>query len=117
MHTWVSENKAKRGKGKAFHKLSYPADADYMNSLFWRCSNAVEAKDLGLQVRFWDERVKWLRMKVQDIRRATEKKGNDRCKVAGLEEVGFTYETSEPDGLKIAGTYHSFSRGGTLWDM
>ncbi|KAK0124728.1 hypothetical protein ONS96_008611 [Cadophora gregata f. sp. sojae] len=40
MKDWVQNKKAMRGTGKAFHKLSYPADADYMSEMRAWCDHA-----------------------------------------------------------------------------
>ncbi|KAH9209875.1 putative flavin dependent monooxygenase [Leptodontidium sp. 2 PMI_412] len=91
MKDWVQNNKAMRGTGKAFHKLSYPADADYMNEMRAWCDHASGEDGVGKKPPYWGEKERWLRQKIHAIKRATEEKGEDRILIRHVEDVGFEF--------------------------
>jgi hypothetical protein len=99
MNDWVQQNRKRRGSGKGYHKLSYPADADYMNEMHDWCGMAQgESEGNGMPAPFWGNMDRWLRKNVHDIRRATEDKGEGRFDVKRVEDVGFLFENGK-DGV------------------
>lgn len=96
MEMWVNKTTEIRGPGKAFHKLSYPADADYINEMYDWCQQArAENAEKFLAPPIWGERERWLRRTSHDIRRATEAHGKERFAIKSIEDAGFHY-SEEP---------------------
>lgn len=96
MVDWVKQNKERRGSGKAFHKLSYPADAQYMTDMYHWCQHAKdEESGMYLAPPVWGEREKWLRRMLHDIRRATEARGEERFAVKTVADAGFCFGKDE----------------------
>jgi cation diffusion facilitator CzcD-associated flavoprotein CzcO len=97
MREWEDAEINKKGDGKAFHILHFPADADYLNFLHdWAkkanlrpgLSNDGQGK-LGPR---WGERERWMRALFPDIRRAFVKRGAERGEIRSLAEIGFDFE-------------------------
>lgn len=68
MDDWIREKKATKGTGRAFHKLSYPADVDYMSKMYALCSQANGEGCVGKTPPFWSEEERWLRQKIHAIK-------------------------------------------------
>lgn len=87
---WLKERERLSGPGKEFHKLSFPADADYMNEMYQWCLSAQgETEKPYLRPPFWGLREKWLRETIHHIRLATEARGDKRFTVTSAADVGF----------------------------
>lgn len=93
----VETNKKSRGEDKSFHKLSYPADAEYMNEMCRWCASAEGETESHIQPPFWGRREKWLRRSLHDIRRATEARGGDRFMVKSVRDVRFEFSDETTD--------------------
>lgn len=97
MASWVETNKKIRGEVKGFHKLSYPADAEYPNEMYRWCMSAEGETESHIQPPFWGPREKWLRRTPHDIRRATEARGEDRFMVKSVMDAVFEFPDETAD--------------------
>lgn len=98
MKAWEDSVVAEKGNGKAFHVLTFPKDAEYLNFLYDWASEAKTQSGLDnegkgkLGVR-WGEKEKWMRERFPDIKKAFLNKGNDRHSIRNLKELGFDFNT------------------------
>ncbi|WVO12412.1 hypothetical protein L204_100011 [Cryptococcus depauperatus] len=96
MQNWIEKNMQERGRGKRFHMLSWPADAEYMNAMYSWCQQARAEKCGGyLAPPFWGEKEKWLRRTLHEIRRATEAQGEARFLIKTVAQAGFHFSEEE----------------------
>ncbi|KAJ5981394.1 hypothetical protein N7522_013815 [Penicillium canescens] len=97
MREWEDVEINKKGDGKAFHILHFPADADYLNFLHDWAKKANLRPGLsndgqGKLGPWWGERERWMRALFPDIRRAFVKRGAERGEIRSLAEIGFDFE-------------------------
>ncbi|KAJ5885109.1 hypothetical protein N7495_009619 [Penicillium taxi] len=100
MEQWIEEWTAIRGSGKGFSTLSFPLDAEYINSLSELSSQAVLKEGLendgrGKRPPFWDEKQKWVREQFPLIKSASLALGSRRSEVRTLEDLGFDYQNNK----------------------
>lgn len=87
-----------KGDGKAFHILSFPKDANYLNHLYKWASEAESRPELGNDGKgkigtYWGDRERWMRALFPDIRRAFVQAGDKRSEIKTLAALGFDFET------------------------
>lgn len=97
MHAWEDAEVATKGDGKAFHILSFPLDADYLNFLYdWAASaesrTGLADHGMGKLGTYWGERERWMRAHFPDIRGAFVRQGSKRGGITTLAELGFNFE-------------------------
>lgn len=88
---------ASKGDGRDFHVMSFPMDADYLNSLYDWAKKAIPRPELlnngqGKLGTRWSERERWMRANFPDIRRAFAQRGHERSNVKDITELGFCFE-------------------------
>ena len=96
MQAWWEGIARERGSGKGFHALTPPSDLEYMKDMYDWC---LEGKDRastdndarGKIPRRWDEKACWLRMEAAEMKKAFNKKGEERHKVLKYEDLGFQF--------------------------
>ncbi|KAJ8128131.1 hypothetical protein O1611_g5507 [Lasiodiplodia mahajangana] len=92
MVEWIGKVMYRRGTGKDFHKMGYPADADYINDMHHWCQQAeFETDATSLSPPLWGGRERWLRRTLHNIKRATDERGEERFLVKTVEDAGFFY--------------------------
>ena len=107
MQRWEKERVEQKGAGRAFHVLSFPEDAEYINDLldwaaeaganekgdFHRTATAAtSSSSVGKTRPKWGEREFWTRERFTDIRKAFLAKEEARYGVTSLEMLGFNYD-------------------------
>lgn len=110
---WVWEHAREHeegvGNGKGFHRLPTPGDVEYVNLLARWCHkasgeddetspNGCLGKAVGKKPPFWDQRLRWLRLNVPDIKKAFAERGDGRHVVKTIEELGFAFPSLDDDG-------------------
>ncbi|KAJ6022163.1 hypothetical protein N7540_007667 [Penicillium herquei] len=88
---------SQKGDGKAFHVLSFPMDAEYLNHLYHWAAAAEGRPGLindgkGKAGTCWGDRERWMRALFPDIKRAFVQKGDQRSEIKTLAELGFDFE-------------------------
>ncbi|KAG9255911.1 uncharacterized protein F5Z01DRAFT_524154 [Emericellopsis atlantica] len=97
MTTWLEEQVASKGAGKALHNLMFPKDVEYINRLHDRSVTAgrVDGGDNDGQGKlppYWGGEKRWTRERFPAIKLASRALGKERHKVRSLSELGFDYE-------------------------
>ena len=103
MKAWESSEIDAKGDGKKFHLLPYPMDADYLNFLYDWAAKATPRPGLsnngqGKLGTRWGERERWMRALFPEIRRTFVQRGNERCEIKTLKELGFVFEEWKEQG-------------------
>ena len=91
------------GKGREFHVLKFPKDADYINMLHdWAmeadgvpsgAKNVWESENnIGKKPPYWGEKEYWTRERFPAIKQAFQACGEERHGVRSLAEVGFDFD-------------------------
>ncbi|KAL5338097.1 hypothetical protein BJX70DRAFT_217001 [Aspergillus crustosus] len=98
MEAWEASRVAEKGDSLAFHLMPFPQDAEYMNMLHDWTSTAEKRDGLsnggnGKQCNHWNEKERWMRERVPEMRKAFFAKGEARRLVKTLEELGYDYES------------------------
>jgi len=90
MVRWEEEEVEKKGGGRKFHYLTFPADADHFD-LLERMVDSAQGEG-GLKPARWRERERWIRPRILRIKKAYNvAKGEGRV-VIRMEELGFDFE-------------------------
>lgn len=101
MQAWEEHITGEMGKGKAFHVLQFPKDAEYINMLHqWarsadeeRTSAKVEGQTVGKTPPWWGERERWTRERFPAIKKAFQDCGEERHSKLTLADIGYDFET------------------------
>ena len=101
MKAWEEGVEREMGKGREFHVLKFPKDADYINMLHdWAMGTDGEGlKDgdgdgdgVGKEPPYWGEKEYWTRERFPAIKQAFQACGEERHEVRSLSEVGFDFD-------------------------
>lgn len=97
MYTWEESAVASRGRGKSFHVLGFPGDANYINSLHDWAASAERRPGLmnggqGKEGPYWGEKEKWTRERFTQIKKAFATLGEARHHCRQPEALGFDFE-------------------------
>lgn len=97
MYTWEKSAVAERGSGKDFHVLGFPTDVDYINELHdWSMQastrDGLENGGKGKEGPRWGERERWARERFPAIKKSFGQRGEKRCLVKTIEELGYDFE-------------------------
>ena len=102
MREWREGIARERGSGRGFHALTPPKDMEYMKEMYDWCFEAQEGtscdNDAGGKLpKRWDEKACWLRMEAAKMKKAFNRKGDERHKVTKYEELGFHFSQNGSD--------------------
>ena len=92
MCRWEESRIAECGTGKKFHTFQVPEDFKYHNEMMQWASCAQENAN-GVLPPIWTEKDTWTRTRFAAIKKAFADKGEERCKVRTVEELGFDYDS------------------------
>lgn len=92
MRAWEQKTHDETGGGRNFHLLSFPKDANYINSMYDWAMSAPDADTVGKKPPRWGEKQYWMRERFPAIKKAFQDRGDARHKVKTLEELGFDFE-------------------------
>ncbi|TVY84717.1 Thiol-specific monooxygenase [Lachnellula suecica] len=85
MITWEKKRAVEAGDGTGFHKMGFPADAEYLNYLH----DLVKPCGFKKEPTYWDAELLWFRKIYVDIRKKFIEEGGVAKTV---EELGFRYD-------------------------
>ena len=96
MRAWEDTLIAQRGSGKVFHVLASPEDAECLNMLYRWAETAsrkegLENDGLGKMGTYWDERLRWMRLRFPEIKTRYAALGEGRRAVRTVEQLGFDF--------------------------
>nr|POE51722.1 thiol-specific monooxygenase [Quercus suber] len=94
MQDWEDGVKNVKGKGRNFHVLKFPEDAEYINMLHaWAVSaDGDSQRGIGKRPPRWGDIQYWTRERFPEIKKAFNSLGEDRHAKRSLQSVGFDYE-------------------------
>ena len=98
MTEWEEALIAERGVGKSFHVLPFPQDIQYHNDLVEWALSAKERVCIEIPPK-WSAKETWLRERFPAIKKAFADRGEDRCRVRTVEDLGFDYENRLQDQI------------------
>ncbi|KAL4913137.1 hypothetical protein BDW62DRAFT_170318 [Aspergillus aurantiobrunneus] len=97
MEAWESSTVARKGDGIAFHLMPFPLDAEYINMLHDWASTAEKRTGLindgdGKRCNRWEEKERWMREMVPEMRKAFFAKGEERRSIKTIEQLGYDFK-------------------------
>ncbi len=96
MQEWEDRILREHGSKKAFHTLSFPLDADYIEELYRWCLQADPGPNqVGKIPPVWGPDKRWIRRNIPAIKEAYVKLGEERRRVQHMEDLGFHADPSE----------------------